>query len=164
MRDDNFATLRELLLLEPSKPMFRNILELFNKWKESESRDAGLAYAEQHLDTWDLEKLSLRVGDYWRGFPEGQPSPCYPLVRAVNFRESYLLQEQVHLIQNSPYMANIRILHMGRSFLSGAAEVFALESAASVFRTLHSLYINDNDLQDEGVQVLGASSIMKNLT
>ena len=116
--NEHFATLRTLLVENPSKEGFLQIIELFEKWDEEEtqhhesSKEMAIAYAQEHLSSWPDTHREATLKQCWPNFPYSQPSAPFELVHALNLSFNQIGVEGVKALANAPHLANLQTLEL----------------------------------------------------
>lgn len=146
--DTLFPKLRKLLTYTPSVGVFDQIMWLFSQWEEPESRELGLAYAEEHLASWDDALRVCEGFQYWRGFPVEPAHPGFQLVRHLNV-DGYELRGALRLqpLDSYPHTSALKTITSicVTSQMSGAShDAWKILAPSTHLGSLVSLELIDN--------------------
>lgn len=181
-----FVTLRSLLSQEPSREDFSRILAYLAATYDVKSRALGIAYAQEHLESWpDAQREPIwqivSLGSLFVGI---KPGPVFALVRSLRFGHK---PHKLVSFFSSPHLRDLRGLHFidsigTKGFVSLASSLpqnlttltfrkcalgpSALEALANTpnFAKLEHLGLSYGQFDARGAQLLANSPYLTNLT
>ncbi len=184
---DQLTQMREILYRPASASAWHELLTLFERWPHHDGLQVALDYANTHLEGWPVSQRAAPRRWVERLLDKKRPHPAWSLVRSVVLSRQGLGPEDAYCLACNRAMSQVEQLLLsynqlgaeGLAYLAqsenlGKLRTLDVSSNGLVGRldvlvegglpSLSALYLGDNSLRDQSLEVLVKASFWDQLT